>query len=283
MYTLADLQGSIRVRIAPDPQLAVCKGLVSDRVRKLVTTHSVLGWRCCRSSYGTLCKILYDKKDPLHQNKQLTRDPLNGKLYITQAIAWFVKKGEPVSVDTPIVHNFVKKVSPGDPRRAFPTSVVECSLEAWELPEQMTTDTRLLCSISSNLSPISESKFTEKNKRFWSLGKHYFKVEYQVRVLIGPADIRFELWFDNQKMSMDTSIMVDWVPTPPEPTPDIAVRGRSELSANPSVKGGVGWSSGGVSGNAALGRNGGEEREGEKKEKRGMKILARYSGKSEGK
>jgi hypothetical protein len=247
-------------------------------VRKILTTHSVLGWRCCRSSYGTLCKILYDKKDPLHQNKQLTKDPLNGKLYIMQAIAWFVKKGEPVSVDMPIVHNFVKKVSPGDPRRAFPTSVVQSNLEAWQLPEQMTQDTRLLCSISSNLSPISEQRFTEKNKRFWSLGKHYFKVEYQVRVLVGPADIRFELWFNNQKLSKDTSIRVDWVPAPPAfqgPVVDVAVYGRSELSAKASVRTGV------VDGRMSSYAQG-EEREGERREKRGMSILARYTGKGDG-
>lgn len=128
---------SISVRIAPDPQLAVCKGLVADRVRKLLTSHSVLGWRCCRASYGTACKIVYDKRNPDHQGKQLVKDALNGKMYITQAIAWFVKKGEPVSVDNPIVHRFAKNVSPGDPRRAFPTSVIESDLEASQLPEQM--------------------------------------------------------------------------------------------------------------------------------------------------
>jgi hypothetical protein len=28
---------------------------------------------------------------------------MNGKMYIIQSIAWFVSKGEPVSVDQPIV------------------------------------------------------------------------------------------------------------------------------------------------------------------------------------
>lgn len=129
---------SIAVRIAPDPQLAVCKGLVSDRLRKLLTSRSVLGWRCCRASYGTVCKIAYDKKNPDHQGKELARDARNGKLYITHSIAWFVKKGEPVSVDRPIEHNFVTKVDPGDPRRAFPTTVIESNLQARMLPDQMT-------------------------------------------------------------------------------------------------------------------------------------------------
>lgn len=127
---------SISVRIAPDPQLAVCKGLVADRIRKLLTSHSILGWRCCRASYGTACKIAYDRRNPDHQGKTPVMDVLNGKLYITQAIAWFVKKGEPVSVDNPIVHRFLKNVSPGDPRRAFPTSVITSDLEASQLPEQ---------------------------------------------------------------------------------------------------------------------------------------------------
>ncbi|OAL00042.1 hypothetical protein IQ06DRAFT_250606 [Phaeosphaeriaceae sp. SRC1lsM3a] len=204
---------SISVRIAPDPQLAVCKGMVGDRVRKLMTSRSVLGWRCCRASYGTLCKIAYDKKNPDHEGKELVRDPMNGKMYIVQSIAWFVRKGEPVSVDQPIVHRFVKKVSPGDPRRAFPTSVIESSLEAGNLPSQMNHDTRILCEISSDLSVADEKKFVEKNKNFWSMKKHYFRIEYSVRVLIGPADIRFELWFDDQKLSRDQSIKVEWTPT----------------------------------------------------------------------
>ncbi|KAF2177496.1 hypothetical protein K469DRAFT_358573 [Zopfia rhizophila CBS 207.26] len=207
----------IQVRIAPDPQLAVCKGLVSDRLRKIMTNKSVLGWRCCRASYGTVCKILYDKKNPEHVGKALTRDPMNNKLYITQAIAWFVKKGEPVSVDKPIVHNFVKKMPPGDPRRAFPTSIVTSDVEGSMLPDQINSQTRILCEIQSDLSSADENRFIEKNKRLWSFGKHYFKVEYQVKVIIGPADIRFELWFAGQKLSRDEPIKVEWIPAPAPP------------------------------------------------------------------
>jgi hypothetical protein len=183
----------IEVRIAPDPQLAVCKGIVADRVQKIRTNRSVLGWRCCRASYGTLCKILYDPKNPQHEGMYAMKDPMNNKHYITHAIAWFVKKGEPVSVDQPIIHTFIKKIPPGDPRRAFPTCIVTSDLDSAYLPTQMTAGARILCEIESDISSADKRKFTEKNKHFWSLGKHYFKVEYQVRVIIGPADIRFEL------------------------------------------------------------------------------------------
>lgn len=73
-------------------------------------------------------------------------------------------------------------------------------------------ETRILCEIQSDLSAADEKKFQEKNKHFWSLQKHYFRVEYSIRVLIGPADIRFELWFNDQKLSRDESIKVEWMP-----------------------------------------------------------------------
>jgi hypothetical protein len=73
-------------------------------------------------------------------------------------------------------------------------------------------DTRILCEINSDLSSADEKKFVEKNKNFWSTKKHHWRIEYSVRVLIGPADIRFELWFDKQKLSSDQPIRVEWSP-----------------------------------------------------------------------
>jgi len=83
-------------------------------------------------------------------------------------------------------------------------------------------DTRILCEINSDLSTADEKKFQERNKRFWSLQKHYLRIEYTVRVLIGPADIRFELWFDDQKLSRDESIRVEWIPASTPQIPQIA-------------------------------------------------------------
>ena len=78
-------------------------------------------------------------------------------------------------------------------------------------------------------------------------GMEYEKVEYQVRVIIGPADLRFELWFDNQKLSRDQSIRVDWAPAPtmpPPPVMDIATYNRVELPD--SHPGGAGWGTQGI-------------------------------------
>lgn len=82
----------LQVRVAPDPQLAVCKGMVADRIRKLKAGKAVLQYRCCRASYGTVCKELYNKNNPLHVGRPTSLDPMNGKLYVTQSIAWFIKQ-----------------------------------------------------------------------------------------------------------------------------------------------------------------------------------------------
>jgi len=82
----------VQIHVAPDPQLAVAKGIVHDRVRKLDQGQSVLGWRCARASYGALCKILYNPQNAAHVGLPRATDPLDNKIYITQAIEWFIKK-----------------------------------------------------------------------------------------------------------------------------------------------------------------------------------------------
>ena len=82
----------LQVRIAPEPQLAVCKGILADRVRKLKAGKSVISYRCCRASYGTICKEIYSKNNPQHQGREKIVDPMNGKLYVTQSIDWFIIK-----------------------------------------------------------------------------------------------------------------------------------------------------------------------------------------------
>ncbi|KAL8810328.1 MAG: hypothetical protein Q9200_002665 [Gallowayella weberi] len=232
---------NIQVRIAPDPQLAVCKGLVGDRLRKLKAGKPVLKMRCCRASYGTICKELYNQNNPQHIGRSLYKDPLNRKLYVTQSITWFIKKGKPVTLDEPITHGFHRKMPPGDPRRVFPTSIVESNANEQFLPHHMGAgDAHILCEIESDLSSADESKFKEKNKHFWSLGKHYFKIDYEIKVLIGPADVRFELWFSGQKLSKDRPIKVEWQEPPDAielPASTQREDGIPELESSPATGG----------------------------------------------
>jgi len=181
-----------------------------DRVRKLSSGRGVLGWRCSRASYGTICKMPYDMRNPLHAGRQAIRDQYNGKLYLIHAIEWFIFKGLAVNSDTPITRPFTRKLEPRELTRTFPTSVVTSDIDVERLPLQLNNDAQVLCKIVSDLSSVHESRFKLKNRHWWSIGRPYRRCNYDVNVTIGPADINFELWFEGRKLSIDNPIQVQW-------------------------------------------------------------------------
>lgn len=83
---------NLSIRVAPEPQLVVCKGNVADRIQKLKSGQPVLGLRCCRSSYGMLCKVKYNPSNPAHQGLPRQMDPVDNIIYVTNWINWFIKQ-----------------------------------------------------------------------------------------------------------------------------------------------------------------------------------------------
>ncbi|TLD35794.1 hypothetical protein E2P81_ATG02097 [Venturia nashicola] len=203
---------SLQVHVAPEPQLAVCKGIVLDWLRTK-KNQPVLEWRCCRSSYGTECKVLYDPKNPEHIGQSTHIDPLNQKQYITKAIAWFVTKGDPINVNDSISHKFSRRISPGDPRRAFPENVVQSDLDKQNLPFRIGPGVKILCEVKSDLSTVDETKFKVKNRHWWNFKEKYMRVDYLIKVVVGPADLQFQLWFDGQMLKLGDPIQVKWEET----------------------------------------------------------------------
>jgi molecular chaperone DnaK (HSP70) len=90
--TRTGLTRDITFHVSPEPQLAVCKGACLDHLGKIDSGRSVLSKRCCRASYGTECKVLYNPKNAAHQMMDVELDPNDGKKYIRHAVEWFIKK-----------------------------------------------------------------------------------------------------------------------------------------------------------------------------------------------
>jgi hypothetical protein len=60
--------------------------------------------------------------------------------------------------------------------------------------------------------------FKLKNRHWWNMGKKYHRINYAVKVALGAADIRFELWHNGVKLSKDNPIKIQWHSAPaPEP------------------------------------------------------------------
>ncbi|KUJ23919.1 uncharacterized protein LY89DRAFT_726969 [Mollisia scopiformis] len=83
----------MEVLFAPKPEdlpLAVCQGLVIDRVQHVCQDRSVIPIRSSNSSYGILYKELYSEK---HSGQSCTRNRLDGKDYAENQIDWLIMKG----------------------------------------------------------------------------------------------------------------------------------------------------------------------------------------------
>lgn len=60
-----------------------------------------------------------------------------------------------------------------------------------------------LCIVKSNLTGVKNSELIKKRmeKRLFLKGKKYYLCTFEVKAIIGPADLRFELWFGGQRFS----------------------------------------------------------------------------------
>jgi hypothetical protein len=60
--------------------------------------------------------------------------------------------------------------------------------------------------------------FKLKNRHWWNTRAKYHRIEYVIKVALGPADIRFALWHNGVKLSKDNPIKVEWYSADPPPT-----------------------------------------------------------------
>jgi hypothetical protein len=60
------------------------------------------------------------------------------------------------------------------------------------------------------LTGVGENEFQLKNRKIWQ-GRKYYIATFSVRVIIAPADLRFELWFKGMKYNRGhDAISVQW-------------------------------------------------------------------------
>ncbi|KAH8660366.1 hypothetical protein BX600DRAFT_383457 [Xylariales sp. PMI_506] len=193
----------IRILQAPDPQLVVVKGLLLDRLQKLDSGSTpVLISRIARTSYGFQFKDLYDPH--LHVGVATKKDPYDGKVYAVGQIDWLIKKGDIITVGVPITSRFIKKLDSKDSSKIWDSVIYTSDKEREQLPTNTSQGgVRQLCIVKSNLTGVSEDDLVMKRKSGVSFlkGKKYYLCKFDVKAIIGPADLRFELWFAGQRLS----------------------------------------------------------------------------------
>ena len=73
-------------------------------------------------------------------------------------------------------------------------------------------DAKELCEITSDMSALSFKDLEKESTGGWIFSKTYYVATLKVRVIIGAADILFEVWDSKgkKKLSTDRSIQVEW-------------------------------------------------------------------------
>lgn len=81
---------NLEILTAAEPQLAVVKGLVMDRSQALHRGVVVYTGKCCRVSYGAICRLPYDSK--LHYGEPTIRDQFTKELWVEDQIDWLIRE-----------------------------------------------------------------------------------------------------------------------------------------------------------------------------------------------
>ena len=73
----------------------------------------------------------------------------------------------------------------------------------------------MLCNITSDLSSLTLNDLElVKGHKSWfkriTPREKYITAEHEIKVVIGPADIKFELWYEGSQYNRPNSIRVDW-------------------------------------------------------------------------
>ncbi|KAL8371984.1 hypothetical protein RB595_001684 [Gaeumannomyces hyphopodioides] len=198
---------------APDPQLVVVKGLLLDRMQKLDSGYKpVLVQRRARANYGLVCKIKYNPE--IHIDEDIKEDPLDGQKYATGQIDWVIKKGDMIDPSHPLASSFSQKIDAESSVRAWDAIIMICNSDRDKLPKSIKDErAKQLCTVKSDLSgiPIGELEMKKQSRGRFRRSKRFYVCNFDVRVIVAPAEIRFELWFNGHKFSGDHDpIEITW-------------------------------------------------------------------------
>ncbi|KAF4456804.1 hypothetical protein F53441_1155 [Fusarium austroafricanum] len=197
-----------------DPQLIVARGILENKRQRMESgDKAVLSTWIARASYGFIVQQIYMPTH--HFDQDVRQDPWDPNIkWAVNQIQWLIKKGDTVNPDSPLVKIFEIRLKEGDTTRAWDTDIVVSNNEPKWLPRSIKQAGAMkLCSVKSNLAGVQQHQLVLKEKRGTCLrrGTKFYICRFDVRVIVAPADLRFELWFGGKKFSGNHQpISVQW-------------------------------------------------------------------------
>ncbi|PKY05178.1 actin-like ATPase domain-containing protein [Aspergillus campestris IBT 28561] len=176
---------NILVMQPPNAWTAVVRGAVSHGIGSNPVSE-----RIARRHYGIRVSIHYDPSR--HHESTRYWDSLREEWMVTDAMAWYIKKGSAISEDSPISltwsSNFLVD------RESKGTQISLYVDHQDDAPGFLSSkDTFKVCTVDVDLGQIPSKLFERKTN---SQGKSYYKVKYDIRMTPKSATILFELVFN---------------------------------------------------------------------------------------
>ncbi|KAG8669895.1 hypothetical protein FPOAC2_09235 [Fusarium poae] len=197
-----------------DPQLVVARGVLENKRQRMESGNkSVLSSWIARASYGVVVQQIYMPAQ--HFDEDIRQHPWNPDVkWATNQIQWLIKKGDTVNPDTPINKLFEMRLKDGDTTRAWDAEIVVSNNEPQWLPRSLKQAGAMkLCSVKSNLAGIEQHQLVLKEKRrtCFRRGHKFYICRFDIRVIVAPVDLRFELWVNKTKFSGNHQpVSVQW-------------------------------------------------------------------------
>jgi hypothetical protein len=113
-----------------------------------------------------------------------------------------------VSVQEGVKQHYSLKVQPGLEHLPWMTQIVMSTLPAQLLPTSLNKEgAQRVCKVESLLP----QDLKLKNRRWYNAGPQYLRAEFDMQVLIGPADLKFQNLSKDGIISRDhAAIEVEW-------------------------------------------------------------------------
>jgi hypothetical protein len=185
-------------------------------------------------SYGIICDKIYDPET--HVGEPVRLDPRDKKTFAIDQVDWLVIQVEPISFYscycfywdrteltsanfqgnsipyTGIRKEFQLKMDTGRETGPWKVQIVMSTLTPERLPSSLSqSGVDLVCSLEIATESVDKKL---KNRHWYSRKPAFWRTKFDVKVVVGPADLSFQLWSKDRRIrsKKHDPIAVKWMP-----------------------------------------------------------------------
>ncbi|OCL05508.1 hypothetical protein AOQ84DRAFT_379510 [Glonium stellatum] len=203
-YLKSKFQGTnppVTILVSKEPLLAVCKGLVTNRLLEIRDKIIPCASRRCPKSYGILYNGRYD-----HRSDEKYHKAIDGKRYMTDQVHWFIKEDEEYGRSRALhpffrLVEYKRRVGAEEERYTWTDRIVESRRghEGYRiLYEVKTTLEREL------LHPRTEG--VTKKKKAWYRRSDFLRLDYNIQPTITRTGFKVDVWFSGGVKSSSSEV-----------------------------------------------------------------------------